>query len=105
MKLAWSPEAIEDLASLVPILRKTTLLPRGGSCCTSYRTSSNYSPTIPRSAEPDAHLAPANWSFQGHPISSPIGSSAPQSRSYASIMGHGVGLTIFDRPGLGPSII
>jgi hypothetical protein len=62
-------------------------------------------PTIPRSAERDAYLAPANCSFRGHPMSSPIGSSAPQSKSYASIMGRGVGLTAFDRPGLGPSII
>ena len=98
MNIAWSPEAIEDLASLRPISRRTIPLLRGGSCCTSYRTSSSYSPIIPRSAEPDACLAPANWSLQARPISSPIGSGAPQSRSYASIMGRGVGLTAFDWP-------
>jgi hypothetical protein len=71
---------------------------RSGSCCISYKTSSNYSPTIPRSAGPGAYRAPANLSFQGHPISSPIGSSALQSRSYASIMGRDAGLTVFDQP-------
>jgi len=35
MNVAWSPEAIEDLSSLRAYI---AVLPRAGSCCTSYRT-------------------------------------------------------------------
>jgi hypothetical protein len=96
MNIAWSPEQSKTWLRCVTILRKTILLPRG--VLHIMRRIEQLLPTIPRSAERDAYLAPANWSLQGHPKSSPIGSGAPQSKSYASIMARGVGPTAFDWP-------
>jgi ParE toxin of type II toxin-antitoxin system, parDE len=96
MNIAWSPEAIEDLASLRAYIAEDNPAAARRVVLDIIQNVEQLLPTIPRSAGPGAYRAPANLSFQGHLISSPIGSSALPSRSYASIMGHGVGLTAFD---------
>jgi toxin ParE1/3/4 len=75
MNIAWSPEAIEDLASLRAYIAEDNPA-AARRVVLDIIQSSNYSPTIPRSAGPGAYRAPANLSFQGHPIYRPLSDPA-----------------------------
>jgi hypothetical protein len=92
MNILWSREAATTWLRCEPTLRKTILLRRSGSCCTSSRASSNYFPTIPRLGDPDGYRAPANSSLPEHPILSHIGFSGRRSRFYVSTTELGGGL-------------
>ena len=98
MNIAWSPEALEDLASLRAYIAEDNSAAARRVVRHIVQNIEQLLPDNPNIGRAGRYRAPANLSFQGHPISCPIGSSAAQSRFCASTTVHGVGLTDFDRP-------
>ena len=100
MNIVWSPEAVEDLASLRAYIAEDDPAAARRTVRHIIESIEQLIPNNPRiEAAPDGCRARANLSFPGHPTSSPIGFSERQSRSCAFITGRDVGLTVFDLAG------
>ena len=98
MNIVWSPEAIEDLASLRAYIAEDS--PAVARRTVRHREHRAINPrqSADRPRRTGAGHARTCHS-QGHPTSSPIGLSERQSKSCAFIMGRDVGVTVVDLAG------
>jgi toxin ParE1/3/4 len=98
MNIAWSPEAIEDLVSLRAYIAEDNPAAAERVVLHIVQNIEQLLPDNPNIGRAGRVPGTREFVIPRTPYIVPIGSSAAQSRFYASIMGHGVGPTDFDRP-------
>jgi toxin ParE1/3/4 len=95
MNIAWSPEAIEDLASLRAYIAEDNPAAARRVVLDIIQNVEQLLPDNPQIGRAGRVPGTRELVVPRTPYIVPYRSSALPSRSYASIMGHGVGLTAF----------